>query len=141
MIELCIKDEPNIEVSLHEMNSTDVVYTIDSLKMLKQLHPNDRLLFIAGADKMGFKWFCREEMVRDFGYIVTNRGDIDCNTMISKSSNLSKYRDNIKIVNYESNISSTIVRNQIISIGYSNLIHPEVMKYINNTDCFNINKV
>lgn len=136
MVELTIKDEPGIEVSLHEMESNEVVYTIDSLKSLQKLHPDDKLLFIAGADKMGFKWFCREEMVRDFGYIVTSRGDIDCNAMIAKSSNLSKYKDNIKIVDYVSDISSTIVREQIVSTGYSDLVKSDVMKYIKDTHCF-----
>ena len=136
MVELTIKNEPGIEVSLHEMDSNDVVYTIDSLKMLQKLYPDDKLLFIAGADKMGFKWFCREEMVRDFGYIVTSRGDIDCNAMIARSSNLSKYKNNIKIVDYASDISSTMVRNQIMSTGYSDLIKPSVMEYIQDTHCF-----
>ena len=136
MVELTIKDEPGIEVSLHEMDSNDVVYTIDSLKILQKLYPDDKLLFIAGADKMGFKWFCREEMVRDFGYIVTSRGDIDCNAMIARSSNLSKYKNNIKIVDYASDISSTMVRDQIVSTGYSDLIKPSVMEYIQDTHCF-----
>ena len=136
MVKLAFQNETNIEYSLHEMDMDIVVYTIDSLKMLKCKHPDDKILFIAGADKMGFKWFQREEMVRNFGYIVTSRGDVDCNKMINNSVNLSKYRDNIKIVNYTSDISSTIVREQIENKHYSDLIHPNVMKYINETQCF-----
>ena len=136
MVKLALQNEINIDYSLHEMMSNEVVYTIDSLKALQVIYPNDKLLFIAGADKMGFKWFQREAMVRDFGYIVTSRGDIDCNAMINKSVNLSKYRDNIKIVNYTSDISSTIVREQIELNQHSDLIHPDVMKYINETNCF-----
>ena len=136
MVKLALQDEVDITYSLHEMDVDAVVYTIDSLKMLKQRYPNDKILFIAGADKMGFKWFQREEMVRDFGYIVTSRDDIDCNEMINKSINLSKYRDNIKIINYSSEISSTMVREQLEQNKYSDLIHPDVMKYIEATNCF-----
>ena len=136
MVKLAIANEPLIECSLHEMDYNEVVYTIDSLKILRKLHPDDKLLFIAGADKMGYKWFRREEMVRDFGYIVTSRGDIDCNAMIEASDNLTRYRDNIKIVNYNSNISSTIVREQIVSKGFSELVHPDVMNCIKENKLF-----
>lgn len=141
MVKLALKNESLIEVSLHEMESNEVVYTIDSLKSLQKLHPDDKLLFIAGADKMGFKWFCREEMVRDFGYIVTSRDDIDCNAMIAKSKNLSKYIDNIKIVKFNSDISSTLVRQQLFDNAYSPLIHQDVMKYISDTHCFDDDKI
>jgi nicotinate-nucleotide adenylyltransferase len=136
MVKLAIANEPLIECSLHEMDYNEVVYTIDSLKILQKLYPNDKILFIAGADKMGYKWFRREEMVRDFGYIVTSRGDIDCNAMIEASDNLTRYRDNIKIVNYNSDISSTIVRNQISSKGFSELVNSDVMKYIKENKLF-----
>lgn len=136
MVKLAIANEPLIECSLHEMDYNEVVYTIDSLKMLQKLYPNDKILFIAGADKMGYKWFRREEMVRDFGYIVTSRGDIDCNAMIKESENLTRYRNNIKVVNYNSDISSTVVREQITSNGYSKLVHPNVMKYIKENNLF-----
>ena len=136
MVKLAIANEPAIECSLHEMDYNEVVYTIDTLKILKKMYPNDKILFIAGADKMGYKWFRREEMVRDFGYIVTNRGDIDCNAMIEDSVNLTKYRDNIKIVDYQSEISSTLVREQIVFTGQSDLIHPDVMNYIKTHNLF-----
>jgi nicotinate-nucleotide adenylyltransferase len=136
MVELAIANEPVIECSLHEMDYNEVVYTIDTLKILRKLYPNDKILFIAGADKMGYKWFRREEMVRDFGYIVTSRGDVDCNAMIESSVNLTKYRDNIKIVNYQSDISSTMVRKQILTTGISDLVHPDVLKYIQENNLF-----
>lgn len=131
MVKLMLQNESNIDCSLHELDFDSVVYTIDSIKILKnQYYPNDKVVFIAGADKMGFKWFQREEFVRDFGYIVTNRGDIDCNEMIEKSVNLSKYRENIKILHFDSDISSTIVRNDIKNKKHSDYITPEVLEYI-----------
>lgn len=136
MVKLALENESNIDFSLHELDYKDTVYTIDSLKILQRLYPEDKIVFIAGADKMGFKWFQREEMVRDFGYIVTNRGDINCEEMIKNSKNLSKWKDNIKILNYDSDVSSTQVRSEIRILGRSIQTPESVMKYIKENKLF-----
>ena len=94
------------------------------------MYPEDKILFIAGADKLGFKWMQREEFIRDFGYIILNRGDYNCEKIISNSKNLTKWKENIKILEYNSNISSTIVRDEIKNTGFSNLIPENVLEYI-----------
>lgn len=136
MVKLALKNEPNITYSLHEQNHKDIIRTYESIQELQQQYPNDKIVFIAGADKMGFKWFQREAFVRDFGYIVTNRGDIDCEAMINASANLSKWRTNIKILNYDSDVSSTQVREQIQANNKSDLLTPEVLEYIQNNHLF-----
>lgn len=136
MIDLALKNQENISCSLHEMELDHTVYTIDSLRMIQMIRPNDQILFIAGADKMGFKWFQKETMLKEFGYIVVNRGDMNCEELINNSPNLSKYREKIRILNYKSDISSTMVREQINNNGYSDLINPMVMKYIQESNCF-----
>ena len=78
----------------------------------------------------------REEFVRDFGYIILNRGDYNCDEIISKSKNLTKWRENIKILEYDSNISSTIVREEIKNTGFSNLIPENVLEYIRKNKLF-----
>ena len=78
----------------------------------------------------------REAFVRDFGYILTNRGDIDCESLIAASPILSKYRDNIKILNYESEVSSTRAREDIKRCGKSELVSEDVMKYIRENKLF-----
>ena len=50
--------------------------------------------------------------------------------MIEKSVNLSKYRENIKLLHFDSDISSTIVRNDIKNKKHSDYITPEVLEYI-----------
>lgn len=136
MVELAIKDEPNIDISLHEQDFDGIVRTIDSIKILQKNYPQDKLLFIAGADKLGFKWIQREEFVRDFGLIVVNRGDIDCEELINNSNNLSRWKQNIKILNYNSDISSTIVRDEIKNSKESSLIKKEVLDYILENNLF-----
>jgi nicotinate-nucleotide adenylyltransferase len=130
MVQLALQNEPNIDYSLHEQKHKDIIRTYESIQELQWQYPHDQLVFIAGADKMGFKWFQREAFVRDFGFIVTNRGDVDCEAMIEKSPTLSKWKNNIKVLNYESDVSSTQVRDQIKCNGHSELVSPEVMMYI-----------
>ena len=136
MVRLMLEKEQNISYSLHEQDYDRIVRTFESIQILQKQYPNDKIVFIAGADKMGMKWFQREEFVRDFGFIVTSRGDIDCETEISKSVTLSKWRKNIKILNFDSDISSTQVRNDIQTKGTSKFITPEVLKYILSKNLF-----
>lgn len=136
MVKLALENEKNITYSLHEQNHKDIIRTYESIQELQALYHNDKIVFIAGADKMGFKWFQREAFVRDFGFIVTSRGDIDCEKMINTSASLSKWRDNIKILNYDSDVSSTMVRNEIARKGETDLVSPEVLQYIRKNGLF-----
>ena len=136
MVKLALQNEENVTYSLHEQGYNKMVYTYDSLQMLQKQYHNDRIVFIAGADKLPFKWFQREALIRDFGFILTNRCDIDCEAEINKSATLSKYRDKIKIFDYDSNVSSTLVREEIKRSGSTFLIAPAVMEYVHKNDLF-----
>ena len=136
MVRLALKDEENVFYSLHEQGYDTMVYTYNSLMMLQEMYPDDRIVFIAGADKLPFRWFQREALVRDFGFILTNRGDIDCEAEINKSAILSKYRDNIKIFDYDSDVSSTMVRTEITKHGETKLVSEAVMDYIAKNKLF-----
>ena len=136
MVKLALENEKDITYSLHEQNHDEIIRTYESIQELQKVYPNDKVVFIAGADKINFKWFQREAFVRDFGYIITSRGDIDCEEAINKSKTLSKWRSNIKILHYDSDISSTIVRDQIKSHNNSELVSPSVMDYINKNNLF-----
>ena len=136
MVRLTLDGQPNISYSLHEQDYDRIVRTFESIQILQSKYPNDKIVFIAGADKMGMKWFQREEFVRDFGFIVTSRGDIDCEVEIAKSSTLSKYRDNIKVLSFDSDVSSTQVRNDIKNTGTTNLVSESVLQYIQDNKLF-----
>lgn len=140
MVALTLMNEKNIDYSLHEQKHKDIVRTIDSLKMLQDLYPDDKIMFIAGADKLKYKWIQREEMVRDFGLILTNRGDMNCEECIKNSDTLSRYRDNIKILNFDSDVSSTQVREDIQRKGTSDLVTPETLTYIQSHKLFKKDK-
>lgn len=136
MVRLTLKNEENITYSTHEQGYDKMVYTYDSLKMLQQQYPNDKIMFIAGADKLPLKWFQREALLSEFGFILTNRGDIDCETIINQSPMLSKYKHNLNIIQFDSNVSSTQVREQIQTNGTSDLVDKSVMDYICQNNLF-----
>lgn len=130
MVKMTLANESDIDYSLHEQHYDRVVRTIESIKILQALYPDDKIVFIAGADKLGYKWMQKEEFVRDFGYIVTNRGDIDCEAVIASSETLSKWKDNIRVLNYYSDVSSTMVREAIKNGAKTDLITKEVYDFI-----------
>ena len=130
MVKMTLPNESDIDYSLHEQHYDRVVRTIESIKILQELYPDDKIVFIAGADKLGYKWMQKEEFVRDFGYIVTNRGDIDCEAVIASSETLSKWKDNIRVLNYYSDVSSTMVREAIKNGVETDLITKEVYDFI-----------
>ena len=130
MVKMTLANENDIDYSLHEQHYDRVVRTIESIKILQELYPDDKIVFIAGADKLEYKWMQKEEFVRDFGYIVTNRGDIDCEAIIASSETLSKWKDNIRVLNYYSDVSSTMVREAIKNGVETDLITKEVYDFI-----------
>ena len=136
MVKLALANENNISYSLHEQGYKDIIRTFESVKVLQKLNPYDKIVFIAGADKLEFKWMQREEFVRDFGYIILSRGDIDCDRIIKNSPSLSKWKNNIKFLDYNSDISSTIVRKEIKESGVSNLVSENVLDYIRQNHLF-----
>lgn len=130
MVKLALKDEKNIGYSKHELYYDRIVRTFESLNILQSYLPNDELLFIAGADKLGFRWMQKEEFISKYGYILVNRGDINCEDVIEKSDVLRKYKSKIKILNYSSDVSSTQVRDEIKKLGSSSNITEPVLDYI-----------
>lgn len=136
MVRLTLQNEKNIECSLHEQKHKDIIRTYESLQELQSLYPNDKLLFIAGADKLRFKWIQREAFVKNFGLILTNREDVDCEAVIASSKTLSQYRDNIYVINYESSVSSTQARDELLTTAQTDLVVPEVLGYIKRNNLF-----
>ena len=136
MVKIALQNQENISYSLHEQKHKEIIRTYESVQELQALYPNDKIVFIAGADKMRFKWFQKEAFVRDFGFIVTSRGDENCSVMIDSSETLSKWRENIRILDYQSDISSTQVREDIKRFGSSEFISPEVLEYIKKNKLF-----
>lgn len=136
MVKRALEKEDKIDYSLHEFEVDRIVITLESMEMLQNKYPNDELYFIAGADKIVLKWMQKEAFISQFGYILVNRGDIDCKEIIESVPILKKYENKIKMLNYNSDISSTMVREEIREKGESNLIDVDVLEYIKNNKLY-----
>lgn len=51
MLELATKGKP-IKIETCELNRTPPIYTIDTVRLLKQTYPDDKLIFILGQDSL-----------------------------------------------------------------------------------------
>lgn len=136
MARLATKDDENIIVSDHELKYETTISTFDSLKCIQQLYPHDTIRFIFGADKLHYRWIQKETLITSFEFILVPRDDINIDLIIQSSSTLSKNTDRIHILDYHEEISSTKVREQLWHTGYSELLHPTVLKYIKDTRCY-----
>lgn len=72
-----------IEVSDLELKKGSTSYSIDTLKVLRQNFPKDKLYWIIGSDYLGTftKWKGWQKIIQDFGLIIVAR---DINTDIEK---------------------------------------------------------
>ena len=136
MARLATQDNEKIVVSEHELEYETTISTFDSLKYIQKQYPNDTIRFIFGADKLHYRWIQKEALITSFEFIIIPRDNIDISAIIQASATLSQHVDRIHIVQYDEEISSTKVRDQLWNTGYSELLHPAVLKYIRNTRCY-----
>lgn len=125
MIELAIKNEPQMEVCTIELDSDsiDKNYTIDTLRALTIAHPDDSLYFLMGMDQASAfdKWKGAKEISELVQLVAFNRGGY-----VQSHPNLDKYHF-IKMDNSEITASSTEIKN-----GHLDMLDPEVLGYISN---------
>ncbi len=75
MIKLAIKANKNFEVSDIEMRRDGRSYTIDTIKELKKLYPQDELYFIIGSDLFNYldEWKDLDQICQLVKFIVATR--------------------------------------------------------------------
>ena len=131
-------DLDKVEVSDVETSNTKTLTTIETLNILKSEHPNKQIKFVVGADNLIdiVNWNNVEDILRDFGLIVLNRGVFKIDDIIKNNDILNKYKDNIEEVYIEDKykaINSTKVRDALKTKDRSILesyLDKEILKYI-----------
>lgn len=75
MLELAIKDEPYISMSLMEVVRGGVTYTSDTLEAIKNANPNMKIYFIIGADSLYSieKWHNHKDVLSLCTLLVARR--------------------------------------------------------------------
>ena len=134
MVEIAIKDNPNFELSLIEVQRSGNTYTSDTLEILKTNNPDTHYYFIIGADSL-FQiesWKYPKRIFDLATLICAVRDDYNMDAIKEKGKSLSEsgakivFLDMPKIEISSSNIREWVRHN----IPISEYVPLEIAKYI-----------
>ncbi len=119
MLRLCVQDVPGFEVSDFESKRSGIIYTADTLRLLKDMYPDDDYTFIIGGDSFFniTSWHTPEKIFEYAQIAVCIRGDADNKKMLAQKEMLeNKYAANIKLLHFKPvDISSNEIRRAVKS--------------------------
>ena len=129
MLEIMAKHLPGTSVSHVEIESARALKTIETLETLQAQHPNERLAFLIGADNLYDlpNWYCYEQLITQFKFIVVDRHDLDVCGFIEKK--FSNHKENFIVMDdfVKRDISSTQYR---VGEKQADILLPAVDAYI-----------
>lgn len=130
----------NVEISTLEMDTDRRLYTIESLRILKEKYKKD-LAFVMGTDniKEFNTWSNPKSLLEEFYFIVIEREEDDVSKLIKENLLLSKYQNKfliLKDTSYKS-VSSTYIRENIENTELvQSYIDKEVLSYIKKNNLY-----
>ena len=117
MLEQICAKEPGLEVSRLELDSDKQLYTIETLRKIKQQNPNKQIYFVLGTDNLKEleTWHKVYELLSSFNFIVLKRDEDSVSDIIDKSTILKKYESSFFELNGIDTVdlSSSYVRKRI----------------------------
>ncbi len=131
MCRLAFGDNEKFEISSIELDRGDKSYTVETLRELKKLYPDDELYFIVGSDMLQSfrRWYLWEEIL-SLAYLCAASREEGYNADLSEYT--PSQRDRIIFLDIDPmEASSTQIRNSIAGDGEDNdLINKKVLDYI-----------
>lgn len=135
MCQIVCDDFSNSQLCLIEFEREGKSYSIDTVKLLKEKHPNDKFYFVIGGDMLSSldTWYNWQELIKLVSFIAFRREGM---FGFDKAYNrLSAYGADIKVVNTKiEDISSTKLRQKIDK----NLLPEKVYNYIIQKGIYNV---
>ena len=136
MVQLAIEGEANMEVSREEIDREGVIYTVDTLRRLREATPDARFVYLIGLDtlKVLHTWKNAETVVTLCDFLVMLRGgepddEAEANTLIESWREKGAHIELLDAP--EVDISSTDVRDRVrIGLPIDGLVPPKVREYI-----------
>ncbi|MBQ8567931.1 MAG: nicotinate (nicotinamide) nucleotide adenylyltransferase [Oscillospiraceae bacterium] len=133
MCRLAFEGMDNVTVSDHELSQGGVSYTVNTLKYLRELYPDERLWLIVGSDSLDSlpRWYRFEEIMSLCSVAAAARSDEDILKIEEFAVKVRKFGtvETVKTVPFE--ISSTEIRKKILNNEDISCYLPEnVVKYI-----------
>lgn len=136
MLNLYIKNYSYMSVSDIEIRNKQDNFSYKEMDLLKEDYQG-KIYIIIGADNLLnlSKWNNFEYLLNNYNFIVIKRFDIDVDHLIKEKYSL--YQDKFIIYNFNSNISSTLVRETLLEGKYDNELCPLVInEYIKNNHIY-----
>lgn len=134
ILEKLKSDGLDVDISRLEIDSKKRLYTLQSLRILKEKYKSD-LAFIMGTDniKQFSSWYNPKELLEEFYFVVIEREEDNVINLIKEDSLLKDYEDRFIILTETSykDISSTYIRDNLyIDNKIGDYIDINVLKYI-----------
>lgn len=126
----------SIEVSDLEVRSKKLLYTIDSLRAIKDIYKDKDIAFVMGTDNLIDleNWEKPIELLEEFYFIVIERKNQNVEEILERFKFLKKYTNKfiiLKKTSYEA-VNSTFIRENINNKSLiKDYVNKEVLKYIN----------
>jgi len=142
MTRLAVASNPHFEVSDIEVKKTEVSYTIDTIKQMRELYPSSRLYFITGADAILeiLTWRNIEKLLSMCCFIAATRPGYNLQNLEQKLKGLPErfMRKIFSIVVPALAISSTDIRERVREGRPIKYLLPEtVERYIKEHGLYN----
>lgn len=136
MLKLVCNENEKFEVSRIEIDNVRQLYTIETLRKLKDIYTNYDIAFLLGSDNLKelHTWYNAEELVENFKIYVLERDKDNIENIIEENNFLKKHKCTfIKAENnINTNLSSTYIRKILKSNKSIRYLAPEqVVTYIN----------
>lgn len=109
MLKKAIKGHKNLIACDYEVKRHEYSYTVNTLRFLKRIYPDDELYFIMGGDSIDYfdEWYQPEEIAKMAKLVVYSRGKEHKTDIMRKKFNA----DIIELGGENIDISSTEIRN------------------------------
>lgn len=137
MCKIAAADFNKAEVCDIEFKRKGKSYTYDTVKLLKEIFPNDNLAFVCGGDMLVYfdKWYKYEELMKMLPFIVFSRTSTDNAEFFSCIEKFKNMGMQIILMDNEiSNISSTDFRN----LPADSLLPEKIYNYIKERGLYGV---
>lgn len=118
MVQLAIEDNNHFKFSNFELERAGITHTADTIRLLKQEHPECDYFFILGADSLFDieKWYHPEEILGQVPIIAAVRGEMDQEDLKKQIAYLQQRYPSSQIAWLDTphiEISSTMIREHV----------------------------
>ena len=114
--EIC-KNVQGLEVSRIELDSKRQLYTLETLRLIKEQYKEHEIYFVLGSDnlKMLETWHNADTLLKEFKILVLERGEDKTEEIIEKNNFLKEYKDSIMKLSdiNKIDLSSTEIREKL----------------------------